>query len=319
MSIICTLFNPAIDVSYRVQNFEAGATLLDVPSQMLPSGKGLNVARVIQTLGENVAVAGLVGAFDIARFENFIASCKIAPLLFEVPGSVRINVTLHDSQSSCVTHINSLAQEKVLRMQEEFLQFLSTHVDGGWWCMSGSLPPGFEDDVYARLIGICKRGGANCLLDTRGLPLKIGVRGKQPLKDGEWTPPKIITPNLCELEEFFGEEIKGVQHIALMGKRLADLGVEYVFITLGDDGVIAIHGNDCLLCTPPNVRAIDTVGCGDAFAAGVIVALKRGFNFTDVCRMAIACGSSKSLHEGPGIVKLEEVWKFMEEVEITAV
>jgi fructose-1-phosphate kinase PfkB-like protein len=156
---------------------------------------------------------------------------------------------------------------------------------------------------------MCRDRGTSCLLDTRGIPLKVGVRAV----------PLVVTPNHMELEEFFGEEIKGVHHIALMGKRLIDLGVGYVFITLGDDGVIAIHENDCLLCTPPVVKTVDTVGCGDAFAAGIIVALKRKFSFVETCRMAVACGSSKSMHEGPGVVTLDEVWQLMEDVKITAV
>ncbi|MDR2579185.1 MAG: hexose kinase [Chitinispirillales bacterium] len=308
--IICTLFNPAIDVTYRVDGLELGGTRLDTMSHSYPSGKGLNVARVVRALGEEAAVAALIPKNDMRRFSLFMEDLGIVPLLHEIPGCVRVNVTLNDSQTQCVTHINSTSPRLPVRIQEEFLLFLENYVEeGGDWCFSGSLPVGFEDDAYSRVINICKGKGASCLLDTRGMALKVGARAA----------PNILTPNLTELQEYFGEEIKGVHHIALLGKRFIDLGVDYVFITLGNDGVIAIHDTQCLLCSPPNVKAVDTVGCGDALAAGVLVARKRGFDFREICKMAVACGTSKSLHEGPGIVKSEEVWRFMEAVEVTSV
>jgi 1-phosphofructokinase family hexose kinase len=309
--IVCTLLNPVIDAFYRVDGFELGTTRLDVASRTVPAGKGLNVARVVKTLGEEVAVAGLIPKNDMRRFEAFLADYGIKPLLCEAPGVTRVNVTLHDAQTDCVTHINSASPALPVSLQEDFLRFLAGHAEAGAdWCFSGSLPSGFDDDVYARLIRDFKEIGVNCLLDTRGMALKTGARAA----------PRVITPNLTELQEFFHqEEIKGVHHIALCGKRFIDMGVEYVFITLGQDGVIAIHEDQCLLCSPPDIKTVDTVGCGDAFAAGVLVAQKRSFAFAEMCRMAVACGSSKSLHEGPGIVTLDEVWQLMEGVEITCI
>ncbi|MDR0306954.1 MAG: hexose kinase [Chitinispirillales bacterium] len=310
--IVCTLLNPAIDVTCRVDGFEAGATFLDAPSRAVPSGKGLNVARVVATLGEKTAVAGLIPKSDLPRFSGFIDDLGITPFLYEIPGSARVNVTLHDKQNDCVTHVNSMAASLPVRVQDEFLQFLEERAEqGAHWCFSGSVPPGFDTDVYSRIINICKSRGAATLLDTRGVALKMGARAR----------PQILKPNLTELQEFFGEEIKGVRHIALFGKRFIDMGIDYVFISLGADGMIAIHGNDCLLCSPPqkDIKVVDTVGCGDALVAGVLVARKRKFSFTETCRLAIACGVSKSMHEGPGIVTNDEVWQIMENVKITAI
>jgi len=308
--IVCTLFNPTVDVVYRVDNFELGSTLLDTPSSAVPSGKGLNVARVIATLGEEVAVAGLIPQNDMLRFSSFIEECGITPFLYEAMGSARVNITLSDKQRDCITHINSASASLPPRIQDEFLNFLEQRSEkDNYWCFSGSLPSGFDNDVYSRVINMCKDKGANTLLDTRGIALKMGARAR----------PMMIKPNLIELQEFFGEEIKGVHHIALSAKKFIDMGIAYVFVSLGNDGMIAIHGNDCLLCSPPDVKTVDTVGCGDALAAGILVAQKRNFSFIETCRLAIACGTSKSMHEGPGIVTRDEVWQLMEDVKITAI
>jgi len=292
-----------------VDGFEPGGTFLDVPSHSVPSGKGFNVARVIRTLGEDAAVAGLIPCSDMRRFDSFISDLGIKPLLFEIPGSTRVNVTLYDGHG-IATHINSASAHLPVRIQYEFQQYLEKQAEhGAYWCFSGSLPVGFDNDAYSHAINMCKEKGVHCLLDSRGLALKMGAR----------SIPQVIKPNLVELEEFFGEDIKGVHHIALCAKRFIDMGIGYVFISLGEDGMIAVHENDCLLCSPPSVKTVDPVGCGDALAAGIMVAQKRKFAFAETCRLAVACGTSKSMHEGPGVIKLEEVWQLMEDVKITNV
>ena len=52
--------------------------------------------------------------------------------------------------------------------------------------------------------------------------MKLGVRAK----------PTVLKPNGVELEEFFGEQVQGVHHMALKGKLLLDRGIPYVFISL---------------------------------------------------------------------------------------
>ncbi|NLG17767.1 MAG: 1-phosphofructokinase family hexose kinase [Fibrobacter sp.] len=308
--IYCTLLNPALDVIYRINEFRSGNTVTDIPSFSIPAGKGINVARVVRTLGEDVCVVGLMPEYDMKRSLEFLDQLKIKHHLFAIPGGLRINTTLIEENTNFNSHINSAGQQLPLRIQLEFNHFLEEFISAGdLWCFSGSLPRGFENDCYQKLIKSCKNKGAITLLDSRDHAFKMGVRAK----------PLMIKPNISELEGFFDEQIKGVHHLALKGKRLVDMGIAYVFISLGADGMIAIHENDCLLCSAPQIKTLDTVGCGDALVGGILVAQKRNFSFSEMCRMAIACGSSKALHQGPGVVSLDEVWQLMEEVTITAV
>ncbi len=308
--IFCSLLNPAVDLCLKFDHFEMGDTLLDLPSRTIPAGKGINVARVIKALGEEVCVAALMPHNDTRRFKSFLSNLGIEPLFMEIPGSARINVSLTEKRSSCVSHLNCSAEPLPVRIQEEFVQFVSGYVKSDdVWCFSGSIPPGFDADIYARMVNICHSKKARALVDTRGNALKIGLRAR----------PLIIKPNISELEEFFEEPVQGVHHMALKGKRFIDMGISYVFISLGADGVIALHKNDCLLCSPPLVKAVNTVGCGDALVAGVLVALERNFSFPELCRMAVACGASNAMHEQPGVVTRDEIWHLMEDVQINAV
>lgn len=299
-----------MDVVYDIGEVQPGSTVMDVPARIVPAGKGINVAKAIKTLGEDVRVVGVVHENNQAQFSQYLLGMGIGTHFISVPGTTRINVTLVETKVGQSTHINSAAAGIPPRVENEVLQYFESNVASGDVCLlCGSIPKGMNTDVYKKLIRICKEKGAVVLLDTYGEALKIGVRAK----------PHMVKPNLEELESFFDEKIQGVHHIALKGKRLEDMGVGFVFITLGSDGMIAIHENDCLLCSVPSIRALDTVGSGDAVVAGLTVGYKRQFSFTEMCRMAMACGTSNAMHFGPGNITRDEVWQLMEEVQIKAI
>lgn len=308
--IWCSVLHPALDVVYKVKDFQHGNTYLDCRALQFPAGKGVNVAQFIHQLGEDVTVTGLLPELDAQRFMSYLSTQSINSSFYPVSGAVRINTTINDEVSGYSTHFSSISPKLSIRLQEEFIAFFNSKLQhGDRCCFTGSLPPGFEDTCYASLIECGLRKSCATMLDTRGAALKHGVRAR----------PTMVKPNLAELEEFFEEPIQGVHHIALKGKKLLDCGIAFVFISLGADGLIALHKNDCLLCTAPQVPVVDSVGCGDALVAGFIVAEKRKFSFTEMCRMAVACGSAKCMQTGPGVISKETVWQLMEDVQITAI
>jgi 1-phosphofructokinase family hexose kinase len=308
--IYCLTCNPALDAIYSIDEFNSGRTYRGVSARAIPAGKGINVAQAIHTLGEETVAVGLMPEESRLLYEKYFDRSNIRHVFFNVPGFVRVNVTIHESTAGEVTHITGPGEKLPTGMQDDFQQFLEQYMHSGdLWAISGSLPEGFEKTCYQKVIASLKRNKIECLLDSSDNALKFGVRAK----------PVMVKPNLVELESFFGEKIKGIRHIALRGKRLLDMGIEFVFISLGSDGMIALHGSDCLLCNAPSVKAVDTVGCGDALVAGLMVARKRKFSFTEMCRMAVACGVSNALHPGAGMIDQDEVWRFMEEVSIEAV
>lgn len=308
--IWCSLFNPAIDALYSLADFETGKTYTGVHSRIDPAGKGVNVARIISALGEETAVIGIMPEASRGMYELAMKGISIGASFFPVAGAARINVTISEADGGRTTHISAQNQKLASGMQSEFIDFLEQQMKTkDLWALSGSVPDGFERGLYQKVIAILKKKKIGCLLDSSDAALTMGIRAK----------PDMVKPNLSELESYFGEKIKGIRHIALRGKRLLDLGIPRIFISLGSDGLIALQGNDCLLCSAPSVKAVDTVGCGDALVAGLMVGWKRSFSFTEMCRMAVACGVSKALHLGAGIIDINEVWQIMEDVSIESV
>jgi fructokinase len=57
--------------------------------------------------------------------------------------------------------------------------------------------------------------------------------------------------------------------------RLLDLGAELVVLTLGAEGVVARTRRAHARVGAPDVQVVDTIGAGDAFGAGLLVALEE--------------------------------------------
>jgi fructokinase len=80
--------------------------------------------------------------------------------------------------------------------------------------------------------------------------------------------------------------------------RLLDLGAELVVVTLGADGAIAATQRARSRVPAQRVEVVDTIGAGDAFGAGLLVALEE--------RGALVAGSLVALAEAD----LEDVLRF---------
>jgi ribokinase len=118
---------------------------------------------------------------------------------------------------------------------------------------------------------------------TTGARLVLDPGPARPLPDGVLAAATVVTPNRGELAVLAG---------AGGPSALLDLGAAAVAVTLGGDGV-ELHTPDA----PPQalpafpVTAVDTTGAGDAFAAGVAVALHDGAALADAVRFGAATGA----------------------------
>ncbi|AWN55542.1 ribokinase [Methylobacterium sp. 17Sr1-1] len=76
-------------------------------------------------------------------------------------------------------------------------------------------------------------------------------------------------------------------------------GPDLVVITLGASGAIAFEAGRPALVQPAfPVAAVDTLGAGDAFTAGLAVGLASGRPLPEALRLAAACGACVVRHKG---------------------
>ena len=85
------------------------------------------------------------------------------------------------------------------------------------------------------------------------------------------------------------------------GKKLAELAqsVKALIVTLGGDGsLIYADGKEISIPTPKPDAVVDPTGCGDAYRAGLLYGIQRGWSWEATGRLASLMGSIKIAHRG---------------------
>ncbi len=95
--------------------------------------------------------------------------------------------------------------------------------------LAGSVPPGVDTAVYARLIGELERLGVPTVLDTDGEPMRLGLRAE----------PAVVAPNVAEAEEAVGHEFNDADDVAMGLAGLLEMGAREAVITR-EAGCVAI-------------------------------------------------------------------------------
>jgi 2-dehydro-3-deoxygluconokinase len=94
------------------------------------------------------------------------------------------------------------------------------------------------------------------------------------------------------------ELLVGTGSPAALATRIADLGPTQAIVKLGEAGCVASIDGEALAAPAEPITALDTVGAGDAFVAGYLVALLEGLAPAERLRQGTRCGAFACL--GPG-------------------
>lgn len=104
----------------------------------------------------------------------------------------------------------------------------------------------------------------------------------------------VLTPNFNEAFAILGEPVPSTASpdtVEVVGRRLQAMGPPIVVVTLGKHGAMFFEGDEPAITVPPiEVKPVDTVGAGDAFNAGLAVALVEGASVHEAARFAAVGG-----------------------------
>lgn len=119
----------------------------------------------------------------------------------------------------------------------------------------------------------------------------------------------IFFPSLLE-----GRMLTGKNKKEEVAEELLKKGVKIVVITLGKDGCYIRTEREEISIDGYKVKAVDTTGAGDAFAAGFLAGYLKGYDLTYSGKLANAVGALCVSKVGgtEGIKSFEETLKFME-------
>ena len=118
-----------------------------------------------------------------------------------------------------------------------------------------------------------------------------------------------FTPNETEAEFFTGVKINNEKDAKESAKKLINLGIKKVIITLGEKGLFYSDGKEEIYIKACPVKAIDTTGAGDAFNGGFSYALLKGKKIKECLEIAnkVAGLSTTKLGAGDSMPSFEDI------------
>ena len=130
------------------------------------------------------------------------------------------------------------------------------------------------------------------------------------------SPNLFIEADRTELSEEERSIFDLLKNIVSLGTKIHNDGIEFVVISLGEEGSIVGFNNKIYKVTVPKVNAINPVGSGDSYVAGVAIGLARNYNINDVLKLASACGTANAMEKETGSVRKEIVDELIDKIRI---
>lgn len=308
--ILCIGTTPTVQRTMVFDRLTLDAVNRAVEVRESASGKSINVARTLRRLGADALASGFLGGESGKAIRRDLDDAGINHDFVTVKPKTRTCVTVLDRSNSVATElveetkpVDAMDYSALLGRVEEFVPKATVVV------LSGSLTPNGPTDFYARCTAIARKANVPVIIDARGEPLKLALAER----------PAVVKPNRIELQETVGFEIRDEPSLR---KAIADLlsrGPEWAIITDGPRDAIASDGKQFFRITPPKIKPVNPIGSGDAFAAGLALAIQRGNDLPEACRLAAACGAANALNSPPGHANPQDVARLLSEVKVATI
>jgi len=290
--------NPAIDREYTVPHIIMGEVLRASETRIDHGGKGLNVSRMLASLGMASTAVGFVGGLSGTFLREGLESAGINTSFINVKGETRTNISIVDQGHRHHIKVNEAGPT----VSEHEIESLITRITrlvkpGDYWILSGNLPPNTPKDIYSRIIQIVQGAGGLAVLDSSGESLRLGCEAG----------PYLVKPNASEASQIFGIPAGNLGKMATIMSDLHAMGVKLVVISAGKKGALLSDGQEQWLGRTPVIKEQNPIGAGDAMLAGIVWKLALGEKPLTAMRWGLACGAATASLPGTGMATIDLV------------
>lgn len=274
------------------------------------SGKAINVARVIHTLGGKALALALVGGLPGEFMRQDLDAAGIPHDFVEIPHPTRTCTTVIDASTGHATELVEESTPVDLSSINALLERLATHLPSArLLSLSGSLTPDAPSDFYARCIQLANTAGIGSILDAKG-PELLAALPHHPL---------LIKPNASELAATLHCRIDSESSLLEAMSESCRLGAGWCLVSRGPDPALLTDGKNFWKATVPAIRPISPIGSGDSLCAGMALQIARGLSPVDALPLAIAAASANALRPIAGFLDVADADTLVLQVKITPV
>lgn len=295
--IVCLAANPSVDKLFEVERLVRGGIHRPVGFAQTAGGKGLNVARAAHGLGADVRAVALLRGHAGKWLEEALAAEDVRGSFVWTHGENRSSLSVADRETGSLTEFYEHGPEAPWASWTELMHIAATmFASGAWLTISGSLPAGVLDSAYRELVREAREADIRVALDADGEPLRLALEAQ----------PDVVKVNAVEASALLGVPTARYDEALAAAQKLRQLagGEGHAgLVTRGADGVVVAGPDGVLYEGTLYVRGRYPVGSGDAFLAGLAVALDRGGDWEDALRLALGAATANA--ELPGAGRLE--------------
>jgi tagatose 6-phosphate kinase len=255
--ILTVTLNLALDVTYEVPALIPYGSHRVTSVHSRGGGKGVNVARVLTALSDEVIATGLAGGPTGAAIEAELTASGVRHSFVRIEGESRRAVTVVCGEAADATVFNEPGPQVTAAEWAAFLthfQDLAERADAV--VLAGSLPPGVPPDAYAVL---ARAAEAPVLLDADGEALRAGLAGR----------PALVKVNAAELAAALGAPADTFEATLDAAVRLRTAGAGAVVVSRGANGLLAVTDKAAWTAAPPEPLRGNPTGAGDAASAAL--------------------------------------------------
>jgi 6-phosphofructokinase 2 len=296
--IVTLALNPAIDSACEAEAVFPTRKVRTFGQRYDPGGGGINVARVLARLGDDVKVACLSGGATGALLDELLAREGLHAHAFAMAGHTRMSMAVFDRSTGQEYRFVPEGPEVAEGEWQAALDGVLA-LGGDWLVASGSLPRGVPEDVYARLAARLAGTTTRMVLDTSGPALAAAMAA-----GGLF----MAKPSRGEFEKLVGRPLAGRAAIAEAAMAFVSAGkVAHLAVTLGHEGAILAHAGGVIDHPGLPVEVRSATGAGDSFVAGMVHALAAGQGVEAAFLWGLAAGTAAVTSPGTGLCSAGDV------------
>ena len=306
MMIYTITLNPALDRTIWIDKIRDDVSNRIIDERRYAGGKSIDVSKVLKNFGVDNIALGFVGGFAGRELEGRLLNEGIQTDFIRVSGETRTNIILHEKDTGRQLSFNARGPEILPSELMQFVEQIESLPCPDVVTIGGSLPLGVSPEIYRKIITLVGRCRARVVLDVDGLGLLSGIKAH----------PNIIKPNIHELSELVGHELKEMDEIIGAAREINQGGVEVVLVSMGAKGILLVaKGVECV-AIPPEVKVENTIGAGDSAVAGFVYGLVNGKDLRESLVLAAAAGTATTLRLGTALSQKEDFLNLVPQVKL---
>lgn len=257
-----------------------GENLLAHALQVGLGGKGSNPAVALARMGARSHLVGCVGQDDFGEQAlRLIAHEGVAiqgvVVTTDAPTGVAIIMVDDEGENTILVVIGANAA-LTPEMVEQGLGRIGDHL--------AAIQVNFE--IPESCVAATVRYG-----QAHDIPVVVDAGPPRPYGPEVWGRATVLSPNALEAETLVGYSVADDKAALQAARDLLACGPEAIVLKRGAQGALVCTRDQVVRVPSFAVEVVDTTGAGDAFTAGLTLALAEGQALADAARFGCAAGA----------------------------